>query len=458
MSDSHGAIRRLIWLYFWLLLFEGALRKWLVPGLSNALLIVRDPVVLAIYALALRDRLFPVSGFVLWTLILAAVCFLASFAGIGNLAVTIYGLHADFLHLPLLFLMPRVLRAEDVRKMGCALLLVSLPMALLAVKQFQGGPKSSWNVGAGGEIGGQLFAAQGKVRASGTFSFATGLATYLALSTAFLLHDLLGSRRYPRWLTFAALPALALALGVSGSRTAVISVTIVCSLVVYIAFRRPAQMQAAARFALLALVAVLALSWLAPVFNEGVAVHRERFESAGGVHDGIVVRYGQDFIAAGGALVNAPTLGLGLGVGTNVGASLLRGYREFSLGEGEWERVIMEDGPFLGVCYIALRVAMLLAVAGAALKAYRAGPILPLLLVGAGGLDLATGQFGQPTTLGFAVFSAGLALTAARPEVTLVPASPPQPQPQPQPVVPSLRGRSPYAERLHGKGEQNEAR
>jgi len=446
-------MRRLIWLYFWLLLFEGALRKWLFPGLSNALLIVRDPVVLAIYALALRDRLLPVSGFVMWILVLAALCFLASFAGIGNLAVTIYGLRADFLHLPLLFLLPRALSVEDVRKMGCALLLVSLPMALLAVKQFQAGPTSPWNVGAGGEIGGQLFAAQGKVRASGTFSFATGMATYLALSTAFLLNDLLGSRRYPRWLTFAALPALTLALAVSGSRTAVISVTIVCSLVVYIALRRPAQMQAAARFALLALVAALALTWLAPVFKEGLAVHRERFESAGGVREGILVRYGQVFVAAGTALSNAPTFGVGLGVGTNVGANLLRGRREFVLGEGEWQRVIFESGPPLGASYIALRVAMLLAVAGTALKAYRAGQILPLLLVSAGGLDLATGQFGQPTTLGFAVFPAGLALTAARAEVASAHAS----HPQAHLAVASVRGRSPYAEQLHGHGGKNDA-
>ncbi len=47
-------IRRLIWLYFWLLLFEGALRKWVAPQLANPLLIIRDPVVLLIYALALQ--------------------------------------------------------------------------------------------------------------------------------------------------------------------------------------------------------------------------------------------------------------------------------------------------------------------------------------------------------------------------------------------------------------------
>lgn len=39
-------LRQLFWLYFWLLIFEGALRKWLLPGLSNVLLLVRDPVAL----------------------------------------------------------------------------------------------------------------------------------------------------------------------------------------------------------------------------------------------------------------------------------------------------------------------------------------------------------------------------------------------------------------------------
>ncbi len=453
MSDSQKTVRRLVWLYFWLLLFEGALRKWLVPGLSNALLIVRDPVVVAIYALALRDRIFPISGFVLWTLILAALCFLTSFAGIGTLPVTIYGLRANFLHLPLIVLLPRILRIEDVRKMGFALLLLLTPMALLAVKQFIAGPNSAWNVGAGGEVGGQLFAAVGRVRASGTFSFATGLATYLAVSAAFLLYDLLGPRGYPRWLTYSAVPAIALALIISGSRTAVISVAIVCFLGLLVGVRSPAQIAAAFQLILLSGVAVAALAWGTSIFHQGMEVHRQRFEGGGGVREGILMRYGQEFISAGGALSNATPLGLGLGVGTNVGAALLRGHREFSLGEGEWQRVILESGVLLGGSYILLRVAMLFSVAGRALLAYRAGRILPLLLVGAGGLDLANGQFGQPTTLGFAVFVAGLALTATEPETTNSPSSPLPPQP----AKTEVRGRSVYAERLHGSNEKNDA-
>jgi hypothetical protein len=455
MDKSHDTLRRLIWLYLWLLLFEGALRKWFLPGLSNALLIARDPVVILIYALALRERVFPVSGFVLWTFVLAVLGFFASFAGIGNLAVTVYGLRADFLHLPLIFVMPRVLRAEDLRKMGLAFLVLLIPMTMLAVKQFQAGPQSWWNVGAGGEVGGQLFAAVGRVRASATFSFATGLASYLALTTAFVLDDLLGQRAYPRWLTLAAVPTVALALGVSGSRTAVISVLIVCSLMLYIALRRPAQMRGALLFVIVALVAVVGLVWLVPIFSEGIAVQRERFASGGGVHQGIIVRFGHDFIAAAEALPRAPVLGLGLGVGTNVGANLLSGHREFALGEGEWQRIILESGPVLGTGYIVLRCGMLLMITTVALKVCRSGQILPLLLVGAGGLDLAVAQFGQPTTLGFSVFAAGLALAAAQPPDGK---SPPQ---QLQVVAESapnaIRGRSAYAERLYGERREGGA-
>src|SRR3954463_3925518 len=58
-------IKWLIWTYLVLIIVEGALRKWLLPQFSNALLIIRDPVVIAIYALAIRARVFPRNGFML---------------------------------------------------------------------------------------------------------------------------------------------------------------------------------------------------------------------------------------------------------------------------------------------------------------------------------------------------------------------------------------------------------
>src|SRR4051812_8940869 len=58
-------IKRLIWLCFFLLIFEGTLRKWVLPQFSDVLLVIRDPVVLVIYYFALRARIFPRNGYII---------------------------------------------------------------------------------------------------------------------------------------------------------------------------------------------------------------------------------------------------------------------------------------------------------------------------------------------------------------------------------------------------------
>ena len=113
-SRAHRSLVLLIWFYFWLLIWEGALRKWFFPSLSAPLLIVRDPIVLLIYAIALAQGIFPFNRYVLAIFGLAGLSFVASLCTFGNLGVILYGLRTDFLHLPLIFLMPKVLNREDV--------------------------------------------------------------------------------------------------------------------------------------------------------------------------------------------------------------------------------------------------------------------------------------------------------------------------------------------------------
>jgi hypothetical protein len=64
-EDTAPYLRWLIWTYFWLLIFEGALRKWALPSLANPLLVIRDPVLLAIYGLAFARQIFPINKFVI---------------------------------------------------------------------------------------------------------------------------------------------------------------------------------------------------------------------------------------------------------------------------------------------------------------------------------------------------------------------------------------------------------
>jgi hypothetical protein len=52
-------LKKLFWLYFLLLIFEGALRKWVAPQLSAPLLVIRDPVCILIIWEAYRTRKWP---------------------------------------------------------------------------------------------------------------------------------------------------------------------------------------------------------------------------------------------------------------------------------------------------------------------------------------------------------------------------------------------------------------
>ncbi len=59
-------LKWLLWVYLALWIIEGALRKWIFPGLATPLLVVRDPVLLLIYSLALAKGIFPASAFIVW--------------------------------------------------------------------------------------------------------------------------------------------------------------------------------------------------------------------------------------------------------------------------------------------------------------------------------------------------------------------------------------------------------
>ncbi len=49
----------LIFIVYALLIFEGVLRKWALPGMHSILFFIRDPFVLLAYILAIKYRMWP---------------------------------------------------------------------------------------------------------------------------------------------------------------------------------------------------------------------------------------------------------------------------------------------------------------------------------------------------------------------------------------------------------------
>jgi hypothetical protein len=453
-------LKRAIWFYFFLLIFEGVFRKWILPQFSDVLLVVRDPVVLVIYMLAIKARLFPRNNWILSLAIIGLLSWLVSLVVLEPylplkplFLVTGFGFRCNFLHLPLIFVMGRALDVEDVKWLGRWLLLGLLPMCLLLAVQFNSDPESFINRTAGLGESQQITAGGGKIRPPGTFSFVSGVIFYAAMAGAYLFYGALTRGVYKNWLLLGAGFALVVTIGVSGSRSVLLAVMVVFFSLVAVLFFRPDAVNQAIRN-LLVIVIVLVLASRLPIFNQGVQVLSDRFTTVAEAEEttiagGLIARTLEPFKE--GLLlwwyappVGAPWWGLGLGIGTNGGAKFLTGRALFLLSEGEWGRVILESGKILGAAYLIWRTMLTVSLGLFSIRQLKAGRLLPLLLYAAGFLSLLTGQFGQPTNLGFSVFICGLCLAAGNTRAPSDDQLPPAERPARQ-----IARRSRYAEQLH---------
>jgi hypothetical protein len=450
-------IRRLIWIYLWLLIFEGAFRKWIFPQFSSPLLLIRDPIVLAIYFLALRARIFPQNFFVIAIEILAiltwatGIIVLLPYLPIKTIVlITGFGVRCNFLHLPLIFIIPAVFDFDDVKRIGWWTIMGMIPMAILILVQFNAAPDSFINRAAGLGDATQIAAGGGKIRPPAVFSFISGTVYYASAAAAFLLHAILAKLPYRQWLLYSSTAALFLALGLSGSRSAVLAVMVVVASLAIILLVRPGLVGRFGRLLLFATLLLWAISYL-PVFREGLGVLSDRFtESAQdeSIVGGLITRIISSFTEGLLVMNRVPLGGYGLGVGTNGGASFLIGQATFLLAENEWSRVLLESGPILGLAFLIWRSAVVLQLFRFAIREVRSDNTLPILLFSAGVFILLQGPLGQPTTLGFAVVLSGLGF-AAKSKNQLEPE--PEIRPQSNELIPPPKmRRSPYAEQLHG--------
>jgi hypothetical protein len=408
-------IRNLIWLYIFLWLVEGALRRWFLPGLASPLLLVRDPLVIAIYYLAISNNLFPANGFITWGAFLAFLSFAnAMLVGHGNFFVALYGVRCDFIHVPLIFIMAKVLQKKDLLALAKAAVWVAVPYTALLVAQFYE-PQDAWvNRGVGGSTEGAGFAgALDRFRPPGTFSFITGPSELYPLFTA-CWFALLLTRKLPVWTMLASGAAILVSIPISISRTLFLSVAIVAitgvgAMLVGGRF----SMKLVFQFMLVAGVLFL-MAGQSAIFQDGMAAFSARWETAttdqGGFKEAIVDRVLNDLF---GSFSGVTYSGLGTGFSTNVGRKALP---DFALGasEGEWGRLLYDNGFVLGSLMIGYRIALTGTIVFASLRAWRRRSPMALLFAAACFLPVLIGQWGQTTTLGSAIIGAGLTLAASR--------------------------------------------
>ncbi len=416
VTTNYAFIKKLIWANFLILLFEGALRKWFLPQLSQGLLIIRDPLVIWIYYLCYAQGVFPLNNKYLqkcFQLVVLAVI-LSLLVNETHLFTIAYGARTNLLHFPLIFIMARVLTWEDVLNFGKAFLLLSLPMTWVVAEQFQADRFDTINTAAGG-IGHQMMTSGDKVRASGTFSFVSGIVFYYCFTVAFVIYGFLVKGTFPKWMLYLGTTATLLAMVTAGSRAVIAECLQVLACVGFLAYFKPSEFGKIAGsifgFSTLGLI----LYTQVDLFQEGLDFLSLRFEEAANIEGNPIEayfnRYYQLIVAPYYYNMWTDWLGSsGLGGATRAGAALGGGWGHV---ENSWARPIIENGIIIGGLFIFWRIWITKDLLVACIEGVKRGNYLAIFLFGASGPILLFGLLGQPTNLGFAAFGSGLCLTAA---------------------------------------------
>lgn len=419
-KDPNLLLKRGIWAYFLLLIFEGALRKWVLPGLSTPLLVVRDPLALWLVLLAWKKNLLPSNLYVNGMMIIGAIGIITALAfGHGNFAVAIYGARILMFHFPLMFVIGRVFDRYDVIKLGQVTMWITIPMALLITAQFYSPQSAFVNRGVGGDMkGGGFDGAMGFFRPPATFSFTNGTALFFGFAAAFVCYFWLTPKSINRLVLAGATLGVLMAIPLSISRS-LLSLVLAAILFSFIGISRNPKYIGKVMIAIVALViAFIALSQFS-FFATPMEVFTHRFTSAneteGGVSGVFVDRFLGGMVGAIIESAQKPFFGYGIGMGTSVGSMLIAGdHTVYLISEGEWGRLIGEMGIIMGFAVIIIRVIFVVNLGWDSFKRVAREDFLPWMICSIGILAIMQGQWAQPTSLGFDVILGGITLAALR--------------------------------------------
>ena len=265
-GEPYALYRKAIWIYIFLLIFEGALRKWFLPSLATPLLLVRDPIAIWLTIVGLQKGWIK-SGYAKAMMVVASISFILTLAvGHHNLFVALFGWRIYFFHFPMIFVMGRVLTKTDLLKIGQFILWISIPMTILIFMQFHS-PETAWvNIGVGGEGTAGFDGALGYNRPPGTFSFTSGYVMFQAVVGCYLLYYLLMNNTLPKEYQFSKIVLIILAgcyllsIPTSISRTHFFQTGVFLIFLFVAAMRKNKLKSKFLKFAVIAIIAGIILS------------------------------------------------------------------------------------------------------------------------------------------------------------------------------------------------------
>lgn len=203
----HFSWQRAIKFALVIVIFEGVLRKWVLPQASEQIYFIKDLLLLVAYLkyYLSKEPKYPFrwSTFNIILIMAFSWCVLQVFnPSLGSPIVGLFGLKAYFFYMPLMWILPSLFQTEEeLYHFLRNFMLLAIPVCLLAVAQYFSPPSSPINVWAGGQEANAT--AGGAIRVTGTFPYIVGYSTYLIICFCVLVPMLtLQQPRIWRWLTY----------------------------------------------------------------------------------------------------------------------------------------------------------------------------------------------------------------------------------------------------------------
>lgn len=438
-------IVRLIFIIYFLLIFEGAIRKWLLPHAEQLLYFVRIPFTLWLYGIVLWYGAWPrnypplllASVLAVVGLALIPIQLLVGEYPFPYLLIAGYGWVNYFFYIPLAFLIGEHFRRDDLNRLVRFAFVIALIDAPLMLAQFESPAGSVLNVGASDDAGeskfGSLASAFGHIRPAGFFTSGLGQGTFFVGLTVMVLSVWLGSKKNrPVGLLFLVLTTLALLVmfTVAQDRTATVEVAAILlasAVAGLVTNRNSVVLKSLILPGVIVLFAVVLWPLISP---ESYDTFVTRVTGAAGSEAkqfklGSFGRILFQFYAWTSYLNDVPITGFLLGIAGSVSYTLtwVQHPRPFyywseygGWGEDGWSRHIIELGPVIGILFIAFRLYFAVWLGKRAISAtFKSKEATPVVWWGiAGTLLIVSLMMSHGTVNGFGWIYCGLCLAASR--------------------------------------------
>ena len=404
----------LFYLFWILLVFEGAVRTWIFPGGSLAIQVTRDLLPAAALVLLILRPKYLASSVPRVALQLTAMYVLAGFmsvflSGFNTSPIIVFlGLRTHFAYIPLMILIPFHMRnVGNFRNASLIIAGMAILVSSLAFYQTTQSPASWINAYASGEDVAALFGKSGIVRATGTFSYITGMAMFSIFGFAIsALGALLARSRMAALVCVIGVWASVMAGVSTGSRGALFWMLAISLMTAVFSW---GHLSVALRsFRRVKLPLLLGGCVVVMKGSMQILAMRERIESAGGDEG---VRSFNVLFGWLGVIFDKPG-GFGIGAGHQQAGALLGGQAGFMLGaEEEWTRIALELGLLGFIVFLFVRIVLFIQGLRFSLRTRSAYP----RFIAATGLAIYVSQFtsGVYTPMSNAMLWAGMGMVFA---------------------------------------------